>query len=103
MATYSRAFRRIDAAALEAAVGRLRVDTKTDEHKAAPELPGALPPLGRVATAAAMFARRGAYAAIAGAGGDYIPPAKGSRPTPLSGIAAASAGPPASPPAGVAP
>jgi hypothetical protein len=152
-ATYSRVFRRIDAAAFEAAVGRwvrgrlragdarhlaldgkclrgsrdgatpgihlvaayapdveavvgqLRVDAKTNEHKAALELLGVLPLRGRVVTADAMFTHRDVCSAVVGGGGDYVLPAKENQPTLLSDIAAAFAEPPAglSPPAGVAP
>ena len=152
-ATYSRVFRRIDAAAFEAAVarwvrarlgpgdarhlaldgkclrgsreattpgvhlvaayapdveaviGQLRVDAKTNEHKAALELLGVLPLAGKVVTADAMFTHRDVCAAIVEGGGDYILPAKENQPTLLADIAAAFAEPPAglSPPAGVAP
>jgi hypothetical protein len=152
-ATYSRVFRRIDAAAFEAAVGRwvrsrlgpgdarhlaldgkclrgsrdaatpgvhlvaayapdaeavvgqLRVDAKTNEHKAALELLGVLPLAGKVVTADAMFTHRDVCSAVIEGGGDYILPAKENQPTLLSDITAAFAEPPAglSPPAGVAP
>jgi len=152
-ATYSRVFRRIDAAAFEAAVSRwmaarlkpgdarhlaldgkclrgsrdgatpaahllaayapdveavvaqLRVDAKTNEHKAALELLGILPLTGRVVTADAMFTHRDVCAAILGRGGDYVLPAKDNQPTLLADVRAAFAEPPAglSPPAGGAP
>lgn len=89
----------------EAVVGQLRVDAKTNEHKAALELLGVLPLGGRVVTADAMFTHRDVCAAVVEAGGDYVLPAKENQPTLLADIAAAFAEPPAglSPPAGVAP
>jgi hypothetical protein len=88
-----------------AVVGQLRVDSKTNEHKAALELLGVLPLEGKVVTADAMFTHRDVCAAVIGGGGDYILPAKDNQPTLLSDIAAAFAEPPAglSPPAGHAP
>ncbi|HEX8132496.1 MAG TPA: ISAs1 family transposase [Actinomycetes bacterium] len=152
-ATYSRVFRRIDAAAFEAALGawvrarrkpgdarhlaldgeclrgsrdgaapgvhlvaayapdaeavvaQLRVDAKTNEHKAALELLGVLPLRGRVVTADAMFTHRDVCAAVVGRGADYVLPAKEDQPNLARDIQAAFADPPAglSPPAGVAP
>jgi hypothetical protein len=141
-ATYSRVFRRIDAAAFEAAVAawvrsrlgpgdarhlaidgkclrgsrdgatpgvhlvaQLRVDAKTNEHKAALELLGILPLAGKVVTADAMFTHRDVCSAVIGGGGDYVLPAKENQPTLRADIAACFDGPPAglSPPAGVAP
>jgi len=148
-ATYSRAFRRIDVAAFEAAVARwvrarlgpgdarhlaldgkalrgsregatpaahlvaayapdvqavvaqLRVDAKTDEHKAALEMLGVLPVRGRVVTADAMFTHRDVCAAVTERGGDYLLPAKDNQPNLLRDIQAAFAEPGAglSPPA----
>ena len=139
-ATYSRVFRRIDAAAFEAAVGQwvrsrlrpdaghlaidgkclrgsrdgatpgvhlvaayapdveavvgqLRVDAKTNEHKAALELLGVLPLRGNVVTAHAMFTHRDVCTAIVGAGGDYILPAKDNQAILLRDIEAAFAEP----------
>ena len=149
-ATYSRVFRRIDAAEFEARVGRwiqarlaagdaphlnidgktargsrdgeapgvhlvsayapdvkavlaqLRVDAKTNEHKAALELLGVLPLKGKVVTGDAMFTHRDVCAAVVGGGGDYVLPVKENQPTLGRDIAAAFAGPEAglSPPAG---
>lgn len=90
---------------VEAVVGQIRVDAKTNEHKAALELLGILPLRGRVVTADAMFTHRDVCTAIVAGGGDYILPAKDNQPTLLSDIKSAFAGPSAglSPPAGVAP
>jgi DDE_Tnp_1-associated/Transposase DDE domain len=60
-----------------AVLGRLRVDAKTNEHKAALRLLGILPPLaGAVVTADAMFTHRDVCAAIRGRGGEYLLPVK---------------------------
>jgi hypothetical protein len=149
-ATYSRVFRRIDAADFEARVGRwirgrlgpgdaphiaidgktargrrdgeapgvhlvsayapavkavlaqLRVDAKTNEHKAALQLLGVLPLEGKVVTGDAMFTHRDVCAAVIDGGGDYVLPVKDNQPTLARDIAAAFAGPEAglSPPPG---
>ena len=90
---------------VEAVLGQIRVDTKTNEHKAALELLGVLPLRGRVVTADAMFTHRDVCATIVGRGGDYLLPAKDNQPNLLRDIQAAFAEPPAglSPPAGRAP
>jgi DDE_Tnp_1-associated/Transposase DDE domain len=140
-ATYSRVFRRIDAADFEARVGawlrgrlapedaphiccdgkaargsrdgeapavhlvsayapdvkavlaRLRVDAKTNEHKAALQLLGILPLEGKVVTGDAMFTHRDVCAAVVGGGGDYVLPVKDNQPTLARDIAAAFDGP----------
>ena len=149
-ATYSRVFRRIDAADFEARVGRwirgrlgpddaphlaidgktargsrdggtpgahlvsayapdvravlaqLRVDAKTNEHKAALELLGVLPVRGKVVTGDAMFTHRDVCAAVITGGGDYVLPVKDNQPTLAGDIEAAFAEPGAglSPPPG---
>jgi hypothetical protein len=149
-ATYSRVFRRIDAADFEARVGRwiearlgrddaphlaidgktargsrdgdtpgvhllsayapdvkavvaqLRVDAKTNEHKAALELLRVLPLKGKVVTGDAMFTHRDVCAEVIEGGGDYVLPVKENQPTLAQDIAAAFAGPEAglSPPPG---
>jgi hypothetical protein len=85
-----------------AVVGQLRVDAKTNEHKAALELLGVLPRRGRVVTADAMFTHRDVCATITGRGGDYVLPVKDNQPTLLADIRASFAEPPAglSPPPG---
>ena len=149
-ATYSRVFRRLDAADFEARVGRwiqarlkpgdaphlaldgktargsrdgdtpgvhllsayapdvkavlaqLRVEAKTNEHKAALELLGVLPVRGKVVTGDAMFTHRDVCAAVVGGGGDYVLPVKDNQPTLARDIAAEFAEPEAglSPPPG---
>src|SRR3954468_4534675 len=127
-ATYSRVFRRIDAADFEARVGRwigarlgrddaphlcidgktargsrdggtpgvhlvsayapdvkavlaqLRVDAKTNEHKAALELLGVLPLRGKVVTGDAMFTHRDFCAKVLEGGGDYLLTVKDNQP-----------------------
>jgi DDE_Tnp_1-associated/Transposase DDE domain len=151
-ATYSRVFRRIDAADFEARVGRwiqgrlgsddaphvavdgktargsrdgetrgvhlvsayapevkavlaqLRVDAKTNEHKAALELLGIIPLKGKVVTGDAMFTHRDLCAVVIDGGADYVLPVKDNQPTLARDIAAAFAGPEAgvSPPPGSA-
>ncbi len=90
-----------DAPDAEAVVAQLRVDAKTDEHKAALERLGVLPLRGRVITADAMSTHRDVCTAVLGGGGDDILPAKDNRPNLLGDIRAAFAEPPAglSPPA----
>jgi hypothetical protein len=140
-ATYSRVFRRIDAADFEARVGtwirgrlgpggaphlcldgktargsrdgeapgvhlvsayapevkavlaQLRVDAKTNEHKAALQLLGVLPLEGTVVTGDAMFTHRDVCAAVIEGGGDYVLPVKDNQPTLARDIAAAFDGP----------
>jgi hypothetical protein len=140
-ATYSRVFRRIDAADLEARIGRwvqgqlkpsdapqiaidgktargsrdgatpgvhlvsayaphvkavlaqLRVDAKTNEHKAALELLGVLPVKGKVVTGDAMFTHRDVCAKVIAGGGDYVLPVKENQPTLSRDITAVFAAP----------
>ncbi len=140
-ATYSRVFRRIDVADVEARIGRwiqgrldleaappiaidgeapgvhlvsayapefravvgqLRVDAKTNEHKAALELLGVVPIQGAVVTGDAMFTHRDVCAKIIERGGDYVLPVKDNQPTLRADILAAFAEPEAglSPPPG---
>jgi hypothetical protein len=88
-----------------AVVGQLRVDAKTNEHKAALELLGVLPVKGKVVTGDAMFTHRDVCAEVVEAGGDYVLPVKENQPTLRADIAAAFAEPGAglSPPPGRAP
>jgi len=87
---------------VQAVVAQLRVDAKTNEHKAALEMLGVLPLRGRVVTADAMFTHRDVCATVTEGGGDYILPAKDNQPNLLSDIQATFAEPGAglSPPAG---
>ena len=87
-----------------AVLGQLRVDGKTNEHKAALELLGVLPLDGKVVTGDAMFTHRDVRRAITDAGGDYLLPVKDNQPTLRADLEAAFA-PPAtlSPPTATAP
>jgi hypothetical protein len=73
-----------------AVLGQLPVGATTNEHKAALELLGILPPLnGAVVTADAMFTHRDVCAAIRGRGGDYLLPVKDNQATLQADIRAA--------------
>jgi hypothetical protein len=86
---------------VKAVLAQLRVDAKTNEHKAALELLGVLPLKGKVLTGDAMFTHRDVCAAVIEEQGDYILPVKENQPTLAKDIAAAFAEPEAglSPPA----
>jgi hypothetical protein len=90
---------------VRAVVGQLRVDAKTNEHKAALELLGVLPIRGQVVTGDAMFTHRDVCEQIVDGGGDYVLPVKENQPTLLKDIAAVFAEPEAglSPPRDRAP
>ena len=90
---------------VRAVVAQLRVDAKTNEHKAALELLGVLPVKDRVVTGDAMFTHRDVCAKVIERGGDYVLPVKENQPTLRADIAAAFAAPEAglSPPPGRAP
>jgi DDE_Tnp_1-associated/Transposase DDE domain len=64
-----------------ATVAQLRVDAKTNEHKAALELLGVLPIKGKIVTGDGMFTHRDFCAEVIGGGGDYILPVKDNQPT----------------------
>lgn len=72
-----------------AAVAQMRVDAKTNEHKAALALLGVLDLRGKVVTADAMFAHRDVCAAVTRGGGDYVLPAKDNQPDLAADVAAA--------------
>jgi hypothetical protein len=88
-----------------AVLGQLRVDAKTNEHKAALELLGVLPIPGTVVTGDAMFTHRDVCAKIVERGGDYVLPVKDNQPKLRADIVAAFAEPEAglSPPTDRAP
>jgi len=90
---------------VRAVVGQLRVDAKTNEHKAALELLGVLPVRGKVVSGDAMFTHRDVCAGVVGGGGDYVLPVRENQPTLRAAIAAAFAAPEAglSPPPDRAP
>lgn len=84
---------------IAAVIGQLRVDGKTNEHKAALQLLGVLPLEGKVVTADAMFTHRDFCEAVCDNGGDYVLPVKDNQPQLRSDIEAAFAVPTAlSPP-----
>lgn len=87
---------------VKAVMAQLRVDAKTNEHKAALELLGVLPVEGKIITGDAMFTHRDVCAEVIERGGDYILPVKDNQPTLRADIAAAFAQPGAelSPPPG---
>ena len=64
----------------EAVLAQMRVDGKTNEHKAALRLLGILPLAGRVVTGDAMFCQRDLAEAVVGAGGDYVFVVKDNQP-----------------------
>src|SRR5262249_32748169 len=57
---------------VEAVLAQVRVDAKTNEHKAALELLGVLPVRGRVVTGDAMFCQREICQAVIDGGGDDV-------------------------------
>jgi predicted transposase YbfD/YdcC len=66
---------------IQAVLGQLRVDCKTNEHKAALELLGILPIKGYLFTGDAMFCQRDVCAKIIEEGGDYIFTVKDNQPS----------------------
>jgi hypothetical protein len=91
---------------VKAVLAQLRVDAKTNEHKAALELLGVLPLKGKVVSGDAMFTHRDVCATVIEGGGDYVLPVKENQPTLAKDIAAAFAEPEAGlspPPGGAAP
>jgi hypothetical protein len=74
---------------LDVVLAQLRVDCKTNEHKAALELLKILPLKGAVVTADAMFTHADFSRAILKKGGDYILPVKDNQPRLLADIALA--------------
>jgi hypothetical protein len=64
-----------------AVLAQLRVDAKTNEHKAALQLLGIVPVRGRVVTGDAMFCQRDLCRAIVEGGGDYVFTAKDNQPS----------------------
>lgn len=77
-----------------AVIGQLRVDAKTNEHKAALRLLGVLPPLaGAVVTGDAMFTHRDVCDAVRDRGGEYVLLAKGNQENLATDLADTFAGP----------
>jgi hypothetical protein len=65
----------------QAVLAQIRVDAKTNEHKAALQLLGVLPVKGNIVTGDAMFCQRDLCAAIIAAGGDYVFTVKDNQPS----------------------
>jgi hypothetical protein len=72
-------------------LAQLRVDGKTNEHKAALELLGVLPLKGAIVTADAMFTHADFCRKVRKAGGDYVLAVKENQPTLLADLRAAFA------------
>jgi DDE_Tnp_1-associated/Transposase DDE domain len=68
------------APAVEAVLAQVRVDAKTNEHKAALELLGILPLAGAVVVGDAMFCQRDLAQRVVDSGGDYILAVKDNQP-----------------------
>jgi hypothetical protein len=71
-----------------AVLGQIRVDAKTNEHKAALELLGIVPVAGSVLTGDAMFCQRDVAAAVIEGGGHYVLVAKDNQPALVADIEA---------------
>jgi hypothetical protein len=72
----------------QAVLAQIRVDAKTNEHKAALELLGVLPVKGNIFTGDAMFCQRDLCAEIIDKGGDYVFAAKDNQPSLVADIKA---------------
>jgi hypothetical protein len=72
----------------QAVLAQIRVDAKTNEHKAALELLGVLPLQGCIVTGDAMFCQRDVCEKIIDKGGDYILFAKDNQPSLVTDIKA---------------
>lgn len=70
----------------QAVLAQLRVDAKTNEHKAALKLLGVLPVRGNVITGDAMFCQREVCTAIIAQGGDYVFTVKDNQPSLVTDI-----------------
>jgi hypothetical protein len=69
------------AVAAAAVVAQVRVDAKTNEHKAALQLLGILPVRGRILTGDALFCQRELCQGILDGGGDYVFTVKDNQPS----------------------
>ena len=76
------------APAAQAVLGQIRVDAKTNEHKAALQLLGIVPVKGRIYTGDAMFCQRDVCQKIIAGGGDYLLTVKDNQPSLAADIAA---------------
>jgi hypothetical protein len=73
---------------VEAVLAQVKVDARTNEHKAALELLGILPVKGRVVIGDAIFCQRDVCAEVIGQGGDYVFFAKANQPGLRADVAA---------------
>jgi hypothetical protein len=64
----------------QAVLAQIRVDAKTNEHKAALQLLGLIPLRGRLVTGDALFCQRDFCAKVIAAEGDYVLTAKDNQP-----------------------
>lgn len=78
---------------VRAVVGQIRVDAKTNEHKAALELLGILSIKGKIVSGDAMFTHRDVCEKVIDGGGDYVFPVKDNQPILRANIAAVFAEP----------
>ena len=78
---------------VSAVVGQIRVDAKTNEHKAALELLGIISIKGKMVSGDAMFTHRDVCKEVIDGGGDYVFPVKDNQPTLRADIAAVFAVP----------
>jgi predicted transposase YbfD/YdcC len=69
-------------------MAQIRVDAKTNEHKAALEFLGVLPLEGKIVTGDAMFCQRDFCEEVIRQGGDYVLTVKDNQPTMMKHIAA---------------
>jgi hypothetical protein len=76
------------APAAEAVLAQVRVDAKTNEHKAALQLLGLIPLGGKVVVGDAMFCQRDVAEAVVAAGGDHVLIVKDNQPRLQAAIAA---------------
>ena len=65
---------------VQAVLGQMRVDAKTNEHKAALQLLGLLPVAGNVFTGDALFCQKEVVEKIRDSGGDYVITVKDNQP-----------------------
>jgi hypothetical protein len=72
----------------QAVLGQLRVDAKTNEHKAALQLLGILPLQGKIVIGDAAFCQRDLAQKVVGDGGDYLFTVKGNQPGLATDVAA---------------
>jgi hypothetical protein len=75
--------------AASAVIAQMRVDAKTNEHKAALRLLGVLPLAGKVVTGDAMFTHRDVAQEVRSGGGDYLLFVKDNQPELLAQIQSA--------------